>query len=200
VRVAATGEPSRDAAVATGPQQEEATAATATTLHVLVPYAPSQGCRQARPESRPAGEREAVVDAADDEAPPGWGQWGSQPASAPERDPEVLVMREDGCVMSQHLVPDAEASTLRAAPPAPDVVVVHPKQELCRAGALPTHFDEAQAEQALWQEFRDHCASINNADRGAAGPRGSLVADLPGKCFSSDSRLAPSSPLCSCVS
>jgi hypothetical protein len=25
------------------------------------------------------------------------------------------------------------------------------------------HFDEAQAEQALWQEFRDHGASINNS-------------------------------------
>jgi hypothetical protein len=27
----------------------------------------------------------------------------------------------------------------------------------------PAHFDEAQAEQALWEEFRDHGASINNA-------------------------------------
>jgi hypothetical protein len=26
----------------------------------------------------------------------------------------------------------------------------------------PAHFDEAQAEQAQWQEFRDHGTSINN--------------------------------------
>jgi hypothetical protein len=83
VRVAATGDPSRDAAVATGPQQEEAAAATATTLHVLVPYAPSQGSGQARPESWPAGEREAVVDATDDEAPPGWGSAEASPHQPP---------------------------------------------------------------------------------------------------------------------
>jgi hypothetical protein len=27
----------------------------------------------------------------------------------------------------------------------------------------PAHFDEARAKRALWQEFRDHDASINNA-------------------------------------
>jgi hypothetical protein len=27
---------------------------------------------------------------------------------------------------------------------------------------LLAHFDKAQAEQALWQEFRDHCALLNN--------------------------------------
>jgi hypothetical protein len=27
----------------------------------------------------------------------------------------------------------------------------------------PAHFNEAQAEQALWQEFRDHGASLSNA-------------------------------------
>jgi hypothetical protein len=26
----------------------------------------------------------------------------------------------------------------------------------------PTYFNEAQAEQTLWQEFRDHEASLNN--------------------------------------
>jgi hypothetical protein len=28
--------------------------------------------------------------------------------------------------------------------------------------APPAHFDEAQAEQALWQEFQDYDTSINN--------------------------------------
>jgi hypothetical protein len=58
----------------------------------------------------------------------------------------VLVMRKDGCVMSQGPAHDAEASTSHAAPPAPDVVVSHPELELRRAGASPIHFDEAQAE------------------------------------------------------
>jgi hypothetical protein len=64
--------------VATGPQEEEEAAATTTaTSQVLVPLTPSQGRGQARPKSRRAGDREAVGDAADDDAPPGWGKWGS---------------------------------------------------------------------------------------------------------------------------
>jgi hypothetical protein len=74
----------------------------------------------------------------------------------------VLVMREDGCVMLQHPAHDAEASTSHAAPPTPDVIVAHPEQGLRRAAAPLTHFDEAQAEQALWQKFPDHDVSINN--------------------------------------
>jgi hypothetical protein len=31
------------------------------------------------------------------------------------------------------------------------------------ASAPPAHFNEGQAEQVLWQEFRDHGASLNNA-------------------------------------
>jgi hypothetical protein len=30
-----------------------------------------------------------------------------------------------------------------------------------RASAPPAHFSEAKAEQTLWQEFRDHSASLN---------------------------------------
>jgi hypothetical protein len=37
------------------------------------------------------------------------------------------------------------------------------EQELERASAPPAYFNEAQAEQALWQEFRDHGVSLNNA-------------------------------------
>jgi hypothetical protein len=36
-------------------------------------------------------------------------------------------------------------------------------QERGHAVAPPARFDEARAEQVLWQEFRDHSASINNA-------------------------------------
>jgi hypothetical protein len=62
-------------------------------------------------------------------------------------------MQEDGCVMSQRPAHDAEASSSRAVLPAPDVIVARPKQECGHAGAPLAHFDEAQAEQALWQEF-----------------------------------------------
>jgi hypothetical protein len=75
---------------------------------------------------------------------------GNQPASTPEPVPEVLVMREDGCVMSQCLAHDAEASSSRVVLPTPDVAVAHPEPGLGRACAPSAHFDEAQAEQALW--------------------------------------------------
>jgi hypothetical protein len=52
-------------------------------------------------------------------------------------------MREDACVMPQRPAHDAEASSSRAVPPAPDVAVAHPEQWLGRAGAPPAHFDEA---------------------------------------------------------
>jgi hypothetical protein len=58
---------------------------------------------------------------------------------------------------------DAEALTSHTALPAPDPAVAHPEQGPRRADAAPTHFDEAQAEQVLWQEFHDHGVSINNA-------------------------------------
>jgi hypothetical protein len=98
----------------------------------------------------------------DDDSPLEWGQWESWPAPAPEPAAGVLVMREDGCVMPRRLTHDAEALSSRAALPAPDVVVVRPEQERGHASAPPTHFDEAQAEPAPWQEFQDHDASLNN--------------------------------------
>jgi hypothetical protein len=57
--------------------------------------------------------------------PPGWGQLRGQPGSAPERTLEVMVMREDGCVMSQRPTHDAEASASHAAPSTPDSAVAH---------------------------------------------------------------------------
>jgi hypothetical protein len=74
----------------------------------------------------------------------------------------VLVMREDDCVMSQRSAHGAEASTSHATLPASDVTVAHPEQGLCHADTPPTHFNEAQVEQALWQEFCDHGVSMNN--------------------------------------
>jgi hypothetical protein len=54
-------------------------------------------------------------------------------------------------------------STSHAVPPASAATVSHPEQGPRRPGAPPALFDEDQAGQALWQEFRDHGASINNA-------------------------------------
>jgi hypothetical protein len=71
-------------------------------------------------------------------------------------------MREDDCVMPQQPTHGAEASSSRAGLPAPDATVARLEQEREPASAPPAHFNEAQAEQALWQEFRDHDASFNN--------------------------------------
>jgi hypothetical protein len=51
----------------------------------------------------------------------------------------------------------AGASSSRSAPAA------HPEQEWYHAGAPPAHFVDAQAEQGLWQELRDHGALLNRA-------------------------------------
>jgi hypothetical protein len=72
-------------------------------------------------------------------------------------------MREDGCVMLQRPTHGAEASSSRATLPAPDAVVARPEQERGHAGVPLAYFDEAQAEQVLWQEIRDHGALLNNA-------------------------------------
>jgi hypothetical protein len=37
------------------------------------------------------------------------------------------------------------------------------EQERECVNAPPAHFSEAQAEQALWEEFRNHDASLNRA-------------------------------------
>jgi hypothetical protein len=59
-------------------------------------------------------------------------------------------MQEDDCAMPQRPTHGAEASSSRAGLPSPDVTVVCPEQEQGHPGAPQAHFDEAQAEQALW--------------------------------------------------
>jgi hypothetical protein len=56
----------------------------------------------------------------------------------------------------------AEASSSRADLPTADATVARLEQEREPTSAQPAYFNEAQAEQALWQEFRDHRASLNN--------------------------------------
>jgi hypothetical protein len=119
------------------------------------------GSSNARPT---AVDLATVVEIPDDDAlPPRWGQWVNWPAPAHEPAAGVLVMREDGCVMPRKPTHGAKASSSRAGIPAPDATVARLEQEREPASAAPAHFNEAQAEQALWQEFCVHDASINNA-------------------------------------
>jgi hypothetical protein len=57
----------------------------------------------------------------------------------------------------------AGASSSRAALPTSGGPAAHPEQERERAGTPLAHFVEAQAEQELWQELRDHGSSLNRA-------------------------------------
>jgi hypothetical protein len=105
-----------------------------------------------------------VVEILDDDAPPpGWGQWENWTAPTPKPAAGVLVVLEDGRVVPWRLTHGAEASSSCAGLPAPNTVVVGLEQEREPAGAPLAYFNEAQAKQALWQEFRDHGASLNNA-------------------------------------
>jgi hypothetical protein len=65
--------------------------------------------------------------------------------------------------MSQRPTHDAEASTSRVVPLAPDIAVSQPEQGLCCPRVSRALLDEVLAEQALWQEFREHDASLNTA-------------------------------------
>jgi hypothetical protein len=75
----------------------------------------------------------------------------------------VLVVRDDGSTAPGRPADDVEASSSRGVLPASNGTAARPEQERERADAPPAHFASAQAEQALWQEFRDHGASLNQA-------------------------------------
>jgi hypothetical protein len=91
----------------------------------------------------------------DDVPPPSWDQWVSPPASAPEASVGALVVRGDGGAALGCLADGAGASPSRAGRAA------RPKLEREHADAPLAHFVNGQAEQGLWQELRDHGASLN---------------------------------------
>jgi hypothetical protein len=117
------GEPPRGTAVATRPQQEAAATAVVTAAASTATSAP--------PALAPtASDREAVVDIPDDDGPPpGWGQWENWPTQPPSPRAGVLVMREDDYVMPRRPTHGTEASSSRAALPAPGAVVACSEQE-----------------------------------------------------------------------
>jgi hypothetical protein len=147
----------RSVAAAVEPQQVVAALTAAMTMAVAAPSIP--------PAPAPVGGSQAAVVEIEDEdtPPPGWDQWGNLPAPAPKPPTGVLVMRDDGGVMSGCPKDGAEASSSRAVVPASDSAAARLEQERECADAPPVHFASAQAEQALWQEFRDHGASLNHA-------------------------------------
>jgi hypothetical protein len=77
--------------------------------------------------------------------------------SAPEATTGALVARGDVCAALRRPEDGAGASSSRAGSAA------RLEQEREHADAPPAHFVEAQAEQGLWQELRDHGASLNRA-------------------------------------
>jgi hypothetical protein len=106
-----------------------------------------------------AGSSQAVVAEIpdDDVLPPGWDQWESPAASSPEASAGALVVRGGVDAALGRPTDGAGASSSRAGPS------TRPEQEQEHADAQPAHFVDAQAEQGLWQELRDHGASLNRA-------------------------------------
>jgi hypothetical protein len=98
-----------------------------------------------------------IPDDDDDVPPPGWDQWASAPVSAPEASAGALVARGNVGAALGRPADGAGASSSRAGPAA------RLEQEREDADAPPAHFVEAQAEQGLWQELRDHDSSLNRA-------------------------------------
>jgi hypothetical protein len=95
-----------------------------------------------------------VVEIPDDDAsPPGWDQWVNLPMPSPESQEGALVRRWDGHIVAGGRGHDAEASSSRAGPFAS-------REERVDE---PPAFADAQEEQQLWGELRDHGAALNRA-------------------------------------
>jgi hypothetical protein len=115
----AASEPSHTTIEAARPWQQEDVATAAAQAPAT--RDPHQGRGRAHAESRGArgcGAAE-TLDGGD---PPRGGRTGVVVGSAPGLAPGVLVVRSDGCVMSQQPALDAGVSTSRVAAPAPDTV------------------------------------------------------------------------------
>jgi hypothetical protein len=93
----------------------------------------------------------------DDVPPPGWDQWASALAPAPEASAVALVARSDASAALGCPADGVVPSSPRAGPSA------RLKQGQKEADAPPAHFIDAQAEQGLWEDLRDHGASLNRA-------------------------------------
>jgi hypothetical protein len=100
------------------------------------------------------GSRAVVVEIPDDDSPPpGWDQWVSFPTPSPESQEGALVRRRDDHMVAGGRGHGAEASSSRAGRSAPGEGHV----------SDPPAFADAQEEQELWGELRDHGAVLNRA-------------------------------------
>jgi hypothetical protein len=119
----ATSKGLRSVAAVVEPQQVVAALTAAMTTAVTAPSIPPV-------TATVGGCQAAVVEILDDDTPPpGWDQWGNLPALAPEPPTGVLVIRDDGGVMSGRPVDGVEASSSRAVVPASDGAAACPEQE-----------------------------------------------------------------------
>jgi hypothetical protein len=90
----------------------------------------------------------------DDAPPPGWDQWVNLPMPSPEPQEEgALVRRWDDHIVVGGRGHDAEASSPRAGRSASGEGRVDE----------PPAFADAQEEQQLWGELRDHGAALDRA-------------------------------------
>jgi hypothetical protein len=87
----------------------------------------------------------------DDVPPPGWDQWASLPTPAPEPQAGALVRRWDGRMVAGGPRHGAEASSSHVGPPSSGEERVD----------APPPLRRRQEEQQLWEELRDHGASLN---------------------------------------
>jgi hypothetical protein len=98
--------------------------------------------------------RVMVVEIPDDDAPPpGWDQWVNLPMPSPESQEGALVRRWDGHMVVGGRSHGAEASSSRAGRSASGVGRVDE----------PPAFANAQEEQKLWGELRDHDTALKRA-------------------------------------
>jgi hypothetical protein len=136
-------------------EPQPAALATAVTTVVAVAAPPTS------PVPSAAGGPEAAVveitDDDDDVPPPGWDQWASAPTPAPEASTGVLVAQSGAGAALGHPMDGVGPSSPRAGPSA------RLEQGQEGADAPPAHYIDAQAEQGLWEEVRDHGASLNRA-------------------------------------
>jgi hypothetical protein len=141
-RPAPTVVETRPEATAVAPQREIATA-----------EAWAEAAVEAQQEPALAGSSRAVVVEIpdDDSPPPGWDQWVSFPTPSPESQEGALVRRRDGHMVAKGQGHGAEASSSRAGRSAPEEGHVDG----------PPTFADAQEEQELWGELRDHGAALN---------------------------------------
>jgi hypothetical protein len=152
-------EPQQPAAEA-GPQQPAAEAEphpaapmTAANTAVAVAMPPTSPVPAAA-----AGLGAAVVEIPndnDDVPPSGWDQSASAPASAPEALAGALVAHGGTSAVLGRLADGVGPSSSRAGPAA------YLEQGQEGADAPPAQHIDAQAEQGLWEELRDHDASLN---------------------------------------